>query len=259
MIVGMRLGGLVIAIAGAGCELVFSVSTEPPPPPPDVDAAFDGSTICGDRVLALDFDAPITGTGVVDDLSGCGNHAMTDAIGLRPFAGHGNAIRVEKSPAPSTVAIAESATLELGTTGSFAMWINAEAVDPVDGHGYPLVNRLQYALTVYSNEMVQCVFGTSQTAPAYIEFGTWVHVGCTYDGTTVSTYIDGSRVGCHQEPSPFGDIGSNGTRIGHFWDGTVSVSYFIGMIDEVRVYQNVLSDLEICTLAGAKSCSDACK
>lgn len=78
--------------------------------------------------------------------------------------------------------------------------------------------------------------------------GIWHHVAGTFDGTTLITYLDGvmvtSRAGLL--PSPYAD---DPFMIGCDRDAGVEQSNFDGTIDEVKLYDRVLSAAEIAVLA----------
>jgi hypothetical protein len=65
----------------------------------------------------------------------------------------------------------------------------------------------------------------------------WTHIAATWNGTTLSTYINGSLLG---STTPGGTSSDGGVayRIGRRWDGT---EYMIGEIGEVTIYKTALS------------------
>ena len=77
----------------------------------------------------------------------------------------------------------------------------------------------------------------------------WHHLAATYDGTTVSWYGDGVRVGSEEiEPEEVHPPGP--VHIGMRQDNG---NVFPGMVDEVRIYDHGLSDEEIAWLAGVRT------
>lgn len=82
--------------------------------------------------------------------------------------------------------------------------------------------------------------------PAVV-LNTWTHITCTYDGTTMRMYVNGTDIGTTTLSSfspnianPF-RIGAGATEGGgNFW--------FPGLIDDVRVYDRALSAAEVATL-----------
>jgi dihydrofolate reductase len=72
---------------------------------------------------------------------------------------------------------------------------------------------------------------------------TWTHLAMTYDGTTLKIYVNGTLV---TSTAQSGTIvaSTNPLQIGG--DSTYG-QYFRGMIDEVRVYNIVLTQTQIQT------------
>jgi uncharacterized protein len=88
-------------------------------------------------------------------------------------------------------------------------------------------------------------FNGHVNAPTALPVGAWTHVVGTYDGTTMSLYVNGLKVGSNSTVT-FGYTLSDGPsqRIGiapgsGFWDGR---------IDDVRLYNRALSAAEVMQL-----------
>jgi len=69
----------------------------------------------------------------------------------------------------------------------------------------------------------------------------WTHLVSTYDGVNVKTYVDGALVST--QALSLNTVPSVGFRMGWGYDGDLTI--FSGMIDEVAIYNRVLSDTEI--------------
>ncbi len=73
--------------------------------------------------------------------------------------------------------------------------------------------------------------------------GNWYHIACTYDGTSVSIYVDGelqnsvSLSGLLQVPSQHILAGANPT--------SPPSGFFNGAIDDIRIWNRALSASEI--------------
>jgi hypothetical protein len=72
---------------------------------------------------------------------------------------------------------------------------------------------------------------------------TWVHVAMTYDGTTLRFYRNGTQVATAAASGAVSAT-TGALRIG---GNSPWGDYFSGMIDEVRVYNRVLTAAEITT------------
>ena len=83
---------------------------------------------------------------------------------------------------------------------------------------------------------------SAQVIPA----NAWTHIAVTYDGSTVTTYVNGSYVAS-------GTIAALSTSLGAYylgeWVGQLGSSFrFTGTIDDVRIYNTALSALDISSL-----------
>jgi hypothetical protein len=85
-----------------------------------------------------------------------------------------------------------------------------------------------------------------------VNIGTaWHHYTATFNGTTMVIYLDGTSLGQHAVPlntdnAPF-SIGSNGT--GGWWSPPHVADAMTGSLDDIRVYNRVLTQTEITSLA----------
>jgi hypothetical protein len=86
-------------------------------------------------------------------------------------------------------------------------------------------------------------FNTSPRAWAFVgqnlERFEWSHISCSYDGTTLTTYLNGEAT----ESTPMGAITSSPTPVLIGSDGWGCD--WIGAIDDVRIYDHALSEPEI--------------
>jgi hypothetical protein len=79
----------------------------------------------------------------------------------------------------------------------------------------------------------------------------WHHLAATYDGTTLTWYGDGLRVGGSSTstvlggPIVFNTV--DNVQIGKRWDND---NHFPGLVDEVQIFNRPLSATEIAELAG---------
>jgi len=82
--------------------------------------------------------------------------------------------------------------------------------------------------------------GTKMSAAA------WNHVACSYDGSTVKLYINGSLAASATNPGVMNNAANSITRIG---SNIITGQMFKGTIDEVGYWNRGLSDAEITQLA----------
>ena len=85
--------------------------------------------------------------------------------------------------------------------------------------------------------------------------GTWHHVAGVFDNGTATIYIDGY----HEAPVNLGSTyGSGNVRYGFVgvgseatdFNGAQTTNFFIGDLDDVRIYQRALSAAEVAGMAG---------
>jgi hypothetical protein len=79
--------------------------------------------------------------------------------------------------------------------------------------------------------------------PSALPLNTWTHLAGTYDGATLSLYVNGVLVGSHAVAGPI----ATSTGVLRIGGNTVWGEYFTGRIDEVRLYNRALSQSEIQT------------
>jgi hypothetical protein len=83
------------------------------------------------------------------------------------------------------------------------------------------------------------------TGDPILTVGQWTHIAVTFDGTTAKFYVDGTMTG--EGDFSFGyDSGS----LLQFGSSDDYNNPFNGALDEIRIYDRVLSDAEIAALAG---------
>jgi hypothetical protein len=76
----------------------------------------------------------------------------------------------------------------------------------------------------------------------------WHSFAYTYDGTTHRLYADGKMAGSSTAPAQVGPCKT--AELGRWWEG--SVQYYLGSLDDVRIYSRALSEQEIQALVRRK-------
>jgi hypothetical protein len=82
------------------------------------------------------------------------------------------------------------------------------------------------------------LFGTGS-----LTINTWSHLAATYDGTTLRLYVNGVQVSSRAQTGAIA-VSTNPLQIG---GDTFYGQYFLGRIDEIRVYNRALSAAQIQT------------
>jgi N-acyl-D-amino-acid deacylase len=180
--------------------------------------------------------------GNADDIVSTNNGVLVNDVTFAPGES-GEAFDITPG---SYVEIPDAPNLDPTNAITIEAWINrTEEVGPYD----PIVKKAgptngSYSLEFSGNQLCFWVFtGSWQGCCAgAVPFNQWCHVAGTYDGSTVSVYINGTLVGAggasgqlvpSQNPINFGrDPSGNGRS-------------YSGLIDEVRIYNRALNQLEI--------------
>ncbi len=196
-------------------------------------------------------------SGQRSDSSGNGNH-LADYNTVGSASGQVNGAADFEANNAEYLAISDASQVGLDITGNLtiAAWIRTES-----SHDGMIVakyvssgNNRSYALYVSTDEAIKCYLspdGSSvtqaYTANGVITTGSWTHVACVYDGSSITVYIDG-EVASNGANNPRSYSGGIANRSADFnigaWNNGASV-YFDGRLDEVRVYSRALSGSEI--------------
>jgi hypothetical protein len=100
---------------------------------------------------------------------------------------------------------------------------------------------------------------TTLISDPVLEAGVWTHVAATWDGSMMRLYKDGVEVASQEkggsavavDPAVSVAIGSQPSDA-FASDPSRVVKFFDGLIDEVRIYNRALSELEVRYLAGER-------
>jgi hypothetical protein len=142
------------------------------------------------------------------------------------------------------------------TTFTFAAWIRVTAIGGASAvFSKPLGASTDnsYQLDVRNTGEIACSVnagGNLQrvTAPTSLALNTWTHVACTYDGSNLHVFEGGGQVaGPVASAPPAYDAQS--AWVGGDENNGMSAASFDGDIDELRVYNVVISASEIAALA----------
>lgn len=125
---------------------------------------------------------------------------------------------------------------------SFSYWFNTPAVGGIMRFISSNDNAILLG-TSASNAAVGISIPSTSTAFAPITVGSWHHIVGTYDGTSIQIYRDGTLIETVNHP------GSIGFATGPLRLGVWSSTYWNGSIDDLRIYDRVLSAAEITALA----------
>jgi len=125
------------------------------------------------------------------------------------------------------------------------MWIRI----PLNGWATLISNEGQYRMTLDYDRITCWHDQVRAVSSGEIGTDTWVHVACTYDGTTLRAFVNGSSSGCTRLSQPISTLGTAGTML---------VDNYYGAFDDIHIYARGLTETEICTRANKSDCSSSC-
>lgn len=213
-------------------------------------------------VLYYNFDQPTAE--VVPDQSGSGNYGLIAGTSFEPagriggcFAFNGTGDRVDVVN-PYIILPWENPQY------SVSLWFLSDSDANFSEGRHMIADNRRYeiaaglsegnqVLTSYADSFADCCFGDPiVSTPLAIQQGTWQHVALIVDAfaePSVRIYLNGELVGT--SISSGANYGGYGLTIGAGFDTDLFMpsSYWIGLLDEVRVYNRALSDEEIVELS----------
>lgn len=157
---------------------------------------------------------------------------------------HGSALNFDG--VDDLVSIADAADLDLTSTFTLEAWVNPTSLanpSPIVSKGETSGGNSGYLLSAKYGANAAGYVANSGTAAeiggAALSTNTWSHLTFTSDGTNLRLYIDGVSVS--PKSAIVAKASSAKLEIGHSFLG----GYFGGRIDEVRIYNEALSEGQI--------------
>ena len=182
----------------------------------------------------------------VADLSGNGNTGTIQGATWSTAGKYGSALQFDG--ASTWVTINDSSSLDLTSGMTLEAWVNPTTLT---GSWRTVLLKEQNGAMVYAlyaqtdtDQPSGHVYTNTEydtRGPGLLPTGAWTHLAATYNGATLSIFVNGVLA---SSKTVVGNILTSGgvLRIGgnSIWD-----EYFSGLIDEVRVYNRPLSAAEI--------------
>jgi hypothetical protein len=145
----------------------------------------------------------------------------------------------------SHIAIADTASMSPPTL-TFEGWINPSEL-PGSGLRMGVIdNDGSYGMFL-QNGGVFCTMSAALQVTVPIALNVFTHVACTYDGTTVTMFVNGAQVGTLGGGVALGAGGTNGSALG---GNSPTGDTLVGIIDQFRVWNVARSADDICRAAG---------
>lgn len=266
-------GGVTAAFSPSACSpgcstnLQLSVSSAAAPGTYQITVAGSGTNSSASTTVALTIPAPPQPTPSTNADTWSGLAALWDfneGHGNRTadLSGNGNTARLNHTSwsqsgcsgcvwlngDSSYLSVDESASLELTSRLTVAMWLKVGASGGVD----PRIITKRYDWGVKLNGSGRYPQFSAGSGYAMLNKSlpedTWQHVVFTFSSGTVKGYVNGQPIAFAQNTfSGSASLPSYqyGMFLGTLGDGT---SFFNGMLDDIRVYGRVLSDADVAAL-----------
>ncbi len=148
------------------------------------------------------------------------------------------------------VSVADNATVDLTNNYSITLWVNFDSLS-----GFPmLVSKRQdlstHAYQFYSTSSKLAFnngggVGSSNTT---LSSGGWHHVGVTFTSGIVKFYLNGQPDGSFTSTNSSNPTNTHELQLGRAFNG----NYFNGKMDEVAIFNSVLSDSQISAIYNRK-------
>ena len=148
------------------------------------------------------------------------------------------------------VRVADSASLDLGRTGTIEAWVKVTTLNRWHGvvakGNANLDPAHNYALEITSANRWECILGNGTSSvvvfsTAAAQANVFTHVACAWNGTALQLYVNGTlNASATESITPAGN--ASPLYIGQFGGNADRLT---GIVDEVRVYGRALTPAEI--------------
>jgi hypothetical protein len=201
-------------------------------------------------VAAFDFDQGTGATAI--DASGNGNHGTLSGATWTPSGRFGGAVSFDGIN--DWVTVVDAASLDLTTGMTLAAWVQPSTINGwetvvlkeagselafalyADNNGNDSGGPRRPAAWIRQGGTSYSTLGSQQLA-----VGQWTHLAAAYDGAALRLYVDGTLTSSLSRTGAI-NVSSGPLRIG---GNAIWNEWFNGLIDEVRVYNHALTQLEI--------------
>jgi hypothetical protein len=153
------------------------------------------------------------------------------------------------------VEVGNNSSLNMSNTFSFEGWIYPTGVGSGSGgYGGIIINREgEYEVARFADGTIRWAFANTRPGWNWINSGfvaptnQWSHIAVVYSAGIVNTYGNGVLVQTYNGSGAIGasEVGENDFRIGGRQIGT---QYFQGELDEISVYNSILTSSEIASI-----------
>jgi PKD repeat protein len=236
---------LTVTASGNTNTATRTITVSMPPRSPSGSGSSGSPAVKQGLVAAYGFEED-SGSQVID-ASGFANHGTISGATRATTTQFGKALKF--SGTNNWITVNDSGSLDLTTGVTLEAWVFPTA--SMSGWDTVIMKEQTggLAYSLYANSDANRpsntvnVGGTDRdlSAGSYLPANTWTHLAATYDGSTQKIYVNGALVGSRAQSGAI-TLSSGALRIG---GNSVWGEYFAGYIDEVRIYNRVLSQAEI--------------
>lgn len=162
----------------------------------------------------------------------------------------GRGLRLDET---SDLVVPDSPVLDV-TAITIQAWVFPSTL-PAPNRRFGVVDAdMQYGVFISDGGIVTCTLGdVPQMSLFRLTAARWTHITCTYDGSTLRLFHDGSLVFLASNGNPISHIGTSGLQIGAN-GGAGSTDRLTGMIDQLRLMNVARSPEQVCRDAGRSDC-----
>jgi len=169
----------------------------------------------------------------------CGTGILFLSEALAQIASYSNSTDRSIDLDPTQYQYAQAGLQDLRSAATVMAWVKPHSVrnpNPVIFAGNPSISINGSTSKWYASAMS----GTAYTE-ATARLNEWQHVALTWNGSTLSMYVDGALAGSDNPPSP------SGLNYGFLQISGSGSAKMDGDVDEVKVYSSVLTQAQIVT------------
>jgi hypothetical protein len=241
---------MVVAVVAAGCRMGFETRPSTDAGPTD-DAALEQQAVAWYRMDEL---VNVGSLQQIVDASGNGHHAKCDAV-LCPTMVSGRGGVVARFAAAHELRVTGTPALRTEQSFTVTTWMKVDILPTANtclvqklfgtatGNSWQLCIQANGRLLFYSSNSIS---SNSLRSPASIALGSWHHVALTWDGALKQLIIDGALVAVIDALLELDD---RDVVIGRDYDNGVPDAAFDGEVDEVLIFDRVLTLTELGELA----------
>lgn len=175
------------------------------------------------------------------------NHGVAGNVTFEPGRpGRGTAIAF--SPNASVVA-PDSPSLDVTTGITVEAWLRLTSLPMPNNRMAVLDNNGQYGIFLSPIGEIRCSIGSTTAIGLAVVVGTWTHVACTYDGTTIRMYQDAVAGPTAASTGNVPTAGIDGLGLGQNLP-VPPADHLDGLLDDVRIWRVALLPGAVCTSSG---------